>query len=94
MVDVTFAVNAARDYIKKFKPLLDDPLENLRLEEVELTEDEKYWLITLGYDNHLNSSLNSSDFLTPAFRRPEREYKLFRINADNGRVEAMKIRKV
>ena len=46
---VRFAVNAARNYIKDFQELLDNPLHNLRLEEVELTEDEKHWLITLGY---------------------------------------------
>jgi len=93
MVDVRFAITAARDYIKEVQPLLDDPLENLKLEEVELTEDEKHWLITLGYDK-INKPEEVPEFLPPAFQRPSREYKLFRINSDSGKVEAMKIRRV
>ena len=93
MVDVKSAISAARDYIKEVQPLLDDPLENLKLEEVELTEDEKHWLITLGYDKTSKPD-EVPEFLPPAFQRPLREYKLFRINYDSGQVEAMKIRRV
>ena len=93
MVDVRFAVTAARNYIKGFPELLDNPLHNLRLEEVELTEDEKYWLITLGYDDP-EGLKHIPAFLTPETRLSSREYKIFRVNSENGKVEAMNIRKV
>ncbi|MGB3791068.1 MAG: hypothetical protein WA949_23885 [Phormidesmis sp.] len=93
MVDVKFAITAARDYIKEFQALLDNPLENLRLEEVERTEDRKYWLITLGYDDP-DGLKHLPDFLTPSTQLSSREYKLFRVNSDSGEVESMKIRKV
>lgn len=93
MVDVRSAITDARDYIKEFQSLLDNPLENLRLEEVELTKDKQHGLITLGYDNP-DRLKNLPALLSPEFQQSSREYKLFRINSDSGKVEAMKIRKV
>lgn len=93
MVDVKSAITAARDYIKEIQGLLDNPLENLRLEEVERTEDDKYWLITLGYDDP-EGLKHIPAFLTPETKLSSREYKLFRINSESGQVEATKIRKV
>lgn len=93
MVDVKSAVTAARDYIQEIQSLLNNPLNNLRLEEVERTEDDKYWLITLGYDDP-EGLKHIPQFLTPATQLSVREYKLFRIDSNNGKVESMKIRKV
>lgn len=93
MVDVKSAVLAASDYIKEFQELLNNPLDNLRLEEVDRTEDNKYWLITLGYDDP-EGLKHVPEFLTPVTQLSSREYKLFRIDAENGNVESMKIRKV
>jgi len=92
MVDVTSAVTSARDYLQSIQHLLDNPLENLRLEEIELTEDEKYWLITLGYDVP-GKPQTMSQIFGPGSNYL-REYKLFRISSDDGEVEAMKIRNV
>lgn len=94
IVDVTSAVTAARNYFQTLKPLLgDSPVENLRLEEVELSEDDKHWLITLGYDTPTMVQ-SVPAFLSPGSKQPLREYKLFRIDSTTGKVEAMKIRKV
>ncbi len=59
--------------------------QELRVEEVEMSEDGSYWLITLGFTvlPHL-----------PFLQQSQREYKLFRVNASTGQVEAMKIRTV
>ncbi|MEM8504347.1 MAG: hypothetical protein AAF716_14480 [Cyanobacteria bacterium P01_D01_bin.1] len=92
MVDVTSAVASARNYLQGIQHLLDNSLENLRLEEVELTEDEKHWLITLGYDVPGKPQTMSQMFGPNS--NYLREYKLFRINSDDGKVEAMKIRNV
>ncbi len=44
------AVNAAHSYLISIQDLIGEQLKNLRLEEVELSEDKKFWLITLGFD--------------------------------------------
>jgi hypothetical protein len=94
MIDVTLAVTAARDYIQKMQPLLGGSLENLRLEEIELSEDEQHWMVTLGYDTFYKPYEVPRLLATSDIQTRSREYKLFRINADDGAVEAMKIRKV
>ncbi len=98
MVDVTSAVRAAGEYFKNIElDLSGKAPENLRLEEVEKTEDREYWLITLGYDvsqkvNRIAAMFASSD-AEPAMEY-SRVYELFRVNASTGEVEAIKIRKV
>ncbi|MBW4611798.1 MAG: hypothetical protein KME21_00650 [Desmonostoc vinosum HA7617-LM4] len=89
MIDVKTAVNAAYEYIKSLQDIMGYSLPDLRLEEVELSEDKGLWLITLGFDREkvTRNLFNSS-------RQIERVYKLFRINSETGEVEAMKIRQV
>jgi hypothetical protein len=78
MVDVKEAAKTASDYLAGLYSL--DAWDDLRLEEVELTEDEKYWLITLSYQDKKMI--------------PRRQYKIFKINAETGKVQSMKIRTV
>ena len=59
--------------------------DSLTLEEVELSEDEKHWLITLGF--------RESRGLTP-FDQGSQKYKLFTVDAITGQVRAMKMRLV
>lgn len=71
-----------------------DSVDDLQLEEVELTEDEKYWLITLGFAPAPSSAQSTP---LPAFLagiRPsaERKYRVFKVNAENGKVLSMKMR--
>ncbi|MEO0806145.1 MAG: hypothetical protein AAFY33_07550 [Cyanobacteria bacterium J06643_4] len=94
MVDVKAAISAAR---LGFHDLLeqDSPFENVRLEEVERSEDGKYWMITLGYDIAAQPyDVPNVLFSRSDVRIRQREYKLFHVNADSGDVEAIKIRKV
>ncbi|WP_413173730.1 hypothetical protein [Anabaena azotica] len=90
MIDVRTAVTAAYNYIKSLQDVIDSPLPDLRLEEVELSDDDKFWLITLGFDA---TEKNQSGILNYV-RRSERIYKLFKVNSNTGQVEAMKIREV
>lgn len=99
MVDVTTAVKNASNYFKEIERALNGSVpENLRLEEVEKSKDADHWLITLGYDARSAlppaSSLFASTLDPGAKWKYERAYKLFRINADTGEIESMKIRKV
>ena len=91
--DVRAAVRSATDYIQSFKEFLGN-LENLRLEEVELSEDRKYWLITLGFDV-INNSESDENPLFPIVEgaQPERQYKLIKIDTMSGQAQSMKIRK-
>ena len=80
MIDVNGAIKAAIDYVKAFSNIF--PNADPRLEETELDDEDypKVWLITLSFmDNPLTG---------------HRIYKLFRIDADNGTVKAMKNRSV
>lgn len=64
-----------------------------RLEETELTEDGKYWYITLSYLVPVDSLEHSPFELNLLVKKFTREYKTFKIEAETGRVVSMKIRK-
>lgn len=81
MIDVRLAATSANDYLKGFYP----EATNIKLEEVELTEDDKFWFITLSYDN--------SDRYAVNFNKP-RSFKIFKLDAENGQVLSMKIREL
>ncbi|MBP0020249.1 MAG: hypothetical protein J7647_22175 [Cyanobacteria bacterium SBLK] len=91
--DVRAAVRTAAEYLKSFKDLLGS-FENLRLEEIELSEDRKYWLITLGFDI-TNQSDPDENPLFPVLEGSDRErqYKLIKIDTFSGQPQSMKIRK-
>jgi hypothetical protein len=74
------AVEIAKTYLKK----LINP-QNILLEEIEMSGDGLYWLITLSYDT---KGVIDSLFGSPS----KRSYKIFRIGAASGEVESMKIR--
>jgi len=66
MIDVKVAVRRARNYLMEMvaEGLIDlAPEAAVSLEEVELTQDEKYWLVTLGYDT--KRELEYSTLLDP-----------------------------
>jgi hypothetical protein len=75
-VDARDAAEIARRYLVD---LLGDQYE-VRLEEVEIAEDDKYWLVTLSYSTSPLRSL--------------REYKIFKIEARTGKVLYMRIRSI
>jgi len=84
-LDVKAAAATAVTYLKDLYS--DEQLKNIRLEEVWLSDDEKYWYITIGYD----TPTSARDPLA-ALRQPEREYKLFKVRVEDGRVMEMKMR--
>lgn len=94
MIDVKKAIQAAKESLLALYS--DTEIKDLLLEEVELTDDEKYWDVTLGFSvpsiapsvtNRLSQSLE--EFEPP---KHERRYKLFKVDADDGEVKSMKIR--
>lgn len=82
MIDVKEAAEKATDYLMTLIP--EAGKSNVQLEEVELTDDDKYWLITLSYPL-------TNPLLNVALKR---DYKLFKVDSENGQVRSMKIRKL
>lgn len=96
MIDIKEAATAAENFAKE---LLDGDLVGLQLEEVELSEDDQYWRITLGWIDPLTlkDPLNPAKGLAHAlsgYRNLPRIYKTFIVDANSGIVRAMKIRDV
>lgn len=57
------------------------------VEEIEMTKDKRFWLVTLGYDAPARNNPHLPDFLLV----PARKYKVFKIDARTGTVVAMKM---
>ena len=76
------AVSAAMKYFRELFP----NVSNLMLEEIEQSEDGKYWFVTLGYDS--NRRKGPLDF------GQARTYKTFSIDSASGKLKSVKIRSV
>ena len=86
--------DAARAALRFLHDLYEgEPFVDLRLEEIELSDDGKYWSVTYGFtvternlgDNPLLGSLASG-------LRSRRDYKTIAIDAQTGEPLSMKIR--
>jgi hypothetical protein len=82
-IDVKKAVELAKGYLSD---VLEVPVHLTLLEEIELTEDQQSWLITLSFPA-LSLAPNP---LVAALR--EREYKVIKLQADTGKLISIKIR--
>jgi hypothetical protein len=79
MINVQEAIKKASSYLTTFYP----SVTNVRLEEVEITLDEKFWNITFSFDDASKSVM--------PFTISNREYKIIKINTDSGEFKSMKI---
>lgn len=92
MLTVKDAVHAAEEWVRDLYPA--SALKHLRLEEVQLSDDEKTWHITLGWaergvrENGLAAALSREVSVLP------RVYKSLEVDAESGAVRSMKIREV
>jgi hypothetical protein len=82
MINVKEATDKAREHLVNFFPEADE----VQLEEVELTPDKAFWLITLSYAG-ISNSVASSLLVGKSMR-----YKIFKLDAETGEVLSMKIR--
>lgn len=88
-IDVKTAVKSAlKFFCESFKSV---HLSNVQLEEIELSDDERHWLITVGYDNPADISAPTGKFLLPN-SRPARKYRVVRVDTSTGRAVSVKIR--
>lgn len=89
MIDIKEAVAAAQEFIGKLYP----SVSNFALEEVQRSDDLKYWLITLGFLRE-KPPVKLFGQTIAASPQLERVYKLIKVNAENGEAVAMQIRQV
>lgn len=98
-INVKEAVRIAVEYVREL--YAPEQLDDLRLEEVELSDDGKHWFITLGFAapelKRQQRQPEPPGGSVLSLLRPqtlEREYKVVKINARSGDVQSMKIRQV
>jgi hypothetical protein len=93
MITAREAVQIARDQMHEW--FAEHGLHDLELEEVGRSDDEKFWLITLG-SSVKRTNLTASEIMSaPAGSTPDtvRIYRVFSIDVESGEVRAMKPRK-
>lgn len=90
-IDVKEAVKKALAYVRGLYE--GENLPNLRLEEVEFSEDAPRWLVTIGYTAS-ERDVESNSFITAlgSTTRPRRDYKIIEVDAHTGQALSMKIR--
>ncbi|MDR3223854.1 MAG: hypothetical protein LBT66_09030 [Methanobrevibacter sp.] len=84
-IDRKKAIKNSIDYVED----VYGSLNGLNLEEIDISDDERFWLITLGW-NRIKKATGISE-LGSIFPSTERVYKTFYVNSSNGEVEKMKI---
>ncbi len=95
-VDVQQAAEAAVKYFRKFFP----DVAGFSLEEVELSEVELYWLITLSFEIPQNGKPRHKTAkpgvwsVHDLFGVPKAKYKIFKVDSRTGEVLGMKIRAI
>lgn len=92
MIDVKQAIRAAADFVAE--TLSDEKLLDVRLEEVELTENEETWFITLSFLRRQKATTGLAEACSEPVGRMEREYKILAVDSERGRVRSMKIRQL
>jgi len=90
MIDGKTAVKIATEYL--YKMYGKGKLLNPMLEEIELSDDDKYWIVTLGFDRPKYAPGDYRDILVgPSYQRV---YKVVKVDAEKGRPKSMKMREL
>jgi hypothetical protein len=85
MINVNEASRKAIDHLISLYPEHD--LGKILFEEAELTDDDKFWLITLSYKSPVAAGgVGQSVFVG------DRSYKIFKILAETGEIRSIKNR--
>ena len=84
MINVKEAVAQAKQYLVDL--FGEEQLYDLNLEEAELSEDDRYWFITLSFTRRVKDP-SALHLLTS-----KRDYKAIKIDSSSKEVKAMKIR--
>jgi hypothetical protein len=93
MISMKQAVNNAMLFVVELYG--KDKLENLLLEEIELSDDESYWFVTIGFnviEEDLSSGILRSMRTRASTDKGPRIYKQIKIDAETGVPLSLKIR--
>jgi hypothetical protein len=90
MIEVKEAVSAAIEAVNNFYG--KDKTTGIQLEEVEMNENGKTWLITLSFYVHNSIAMSTLSQMLQTASGQERKYKIFEIDIITGKVTAMRIR--
>ena len=101
-IDLRTAVQNIRNHINEFKDILGKNIDSWTIEETELSEDEKFWLITVSFKREIDprerkSTPVSTGILSNEILKSvnpptiEKDYKVFKVDAVSGDVVSMKI---
>jgi len=85
MINVKEASQKAIEHLKSLFP--DQDLGNILLEEAELTEDNKFWMISVSF-----KKINPAGIVGESVFADNRSFKVFKLHADTGDVRSMKSR--
>lgn len=88
IVDAKKAAQLASKYFKSLLPEVSD----FSLEEVELSEDGNFWLITLGFTAKKSDPVPASNWANVFGAPPRTKFKVFKVDTRTGKVVSMKIR--
>jgi len=88
MIDVKDSIKKAKNFI--IDMYSDEKISQLMLEEVDISDDKKFWLITLGF-NIKKPIINLMDTIS-GNQEKIRVYKIIKIDSLSGDVISMKIR--
>jgi hypothetical protein len=81
------AKQAAQVAVKYLNDVCAPPtIENILLEEIEFSEDERYWFVTLSFKQYPTSGISE------IWEAAEKKLRLFKVDARSGKVVSMKIR--
>ena len=94
-IDVRDAVIAAKKYFEEIQDMMGNSINDILLEEVELSENKRLWYVTLGFSRPIVKTERTlfPDSIPSAIKY-EREYKIFIVDAVTGEVKSMKIREI
>ena len=94
MIDMKQAVQIAQDFCRTlYGP---DQLADFLLEEVELTDDEKFWLVTISFNLKPgeNARQAAGSGVSSQTRALEHVFKTMKVDASSGRALSLKIKKL
>ena len=101
-IDLRTAVQSVKNYISEYRDVLGNDIKDMKIEETELSEDEKYWFIIISYIYELSTEKQKTyrDPILPGIASSltktqtfdmEQDYNKFKVYASNGEILSMKM---
>ncbi len=89
-VDAQTAVKLAMEFARGiYQEEGESPLQAVRVEEVDFSEAEGWWLITLGWNDQAFKEVLSAEMAGAKSKIP-RTYKVFHVDARDGSLKKIK----